>query len=88
MQLGFPPTGADRASRHHRRRVRPTSRGPAGGRRLRGIFTAGEGQIQPTPDIAAETAKLFLRGVIAMNGRLIGVIDIANLLPPSESIAA
>ena len=48
------------------------------------IFTAGEDQIQPTPDIAAETAKLFLRGVIAMDGRLIGVIDIANLLPSPE----
>jgi purine-binding chemotaxis protein CheW len=52
------------------------------------IFTAGEEQIQPTPDIAAQTAKLFLRGVIAMEGRLIGVIDISNLLPSSELGAA
>ena len=52
------------------------------------IFTASEDQIQPTPDIAAETAKLFLRGVIAMDGRLIDVIDIANLFPPSQSAAA
>ena len=35
-------------------------------------------------EIAAETAKLYLRGVIAMEGRLIGVIDIANLLPATE----
>jgi purine-binding chemotaxis protein CheW len=45
------------------------------------IFTAAEDQIQPTPEIAAETARLFLRGVIATEGRLIGVVDIANLLP-------
>ena len=44
------------------------------------IFTAEDSQIQPTPEIAAETAKLYLRGVIATDGRLIGVIDIANLL--------
>ena len=36
-------------------------------------------------EIAAETAKLYLRGVIAMDGRLIGVIDIANLLPATEA---
>jgi purine-binding chemotaxis protein CheW len=52
------------------------------------IFTAEETQIQPTPEIAAETAKLYLRGVIAMDGRLIGVIDIANLLPATELAAA
>ena len=52
------------------------------------IFTADDAQIQPTPEIAAETAKLYLRGVIAMEGRLIGVIDIANLLPAAELVAA
>ena len=52
------------------------------------IFTAEDAQIQPTPEIAAETAKLYLRGVIAMEGRLIGVIDIANLLPSAEQLAA
>src|SRR5664280_733643 len=51
------------------------------------IFTA-DAQIQATPEIAAETAKLYLRGVIAMDGRLIGVIDIANLLPAPELAAA
>ena len=52
------------------------------------IFTADDAQIQPTPEIAAETAKLYLRGVIAMDGRLIGVIDIVNLLPTPELAAA
>ena len=52
------------------------------------IFTASEEQIQPTPDIAAETAKLYVRGVIPIEGRLVGVIDIANLLPSPELAAA
>jgi purine-binding chemotaxis protein CheW len=51
------------------------------------IFTADDAQIQPTPEIAAETANLYLRGVIAMDGRLIGVIDIVNLLPATELAA-
>jgi purine-binding chemotaxis protein CheW len=53
------------------------------------ILTAEESQIQATPTIAAETARLCLRGVIALDGRLIGVVDIANLLPsPSKELAA
>jgi purine-binding chemotaxis protein CheW len=52
------------------------------------IFTALEDQIQPTPEIAAEAAKLHLRGIIPLDGRLIGVIDIANLLPSPELVAA
>jgi purine-binding chemotaxis protein CheW len=52
------------------------------------IFTSSEDQIQSTPEIAAETAKLYVRGVIPMDGRLIGVIDIANLLPSPELSAA
>jgi purine-binding chemotaxis protein CheW len=52
------------------------------------IFTAEEAQIQPTPEVAAETAKLYLRGVIAMEGRLIGVVDVANLLPSGDQLAA
>ena len=51
------------------------------------IFTAEDAQIQPTPEVAAEAAKLYLRGVIAMDGRLIGVIDIVNLLPATELAA-
>jgi purine-binding chemotaxis protein CheW len=52
------------------------------------IFTADQEQIQPIPDVAAEMAKFLLRGVIAMDGRLIGVIDVANLLPSRELAAA
>ena len=87
MQLGFPPT-------------EPTARHAIivveFGRQVAGllvdgvsdIFTASEEQIQPTPDIAEETAKAYVRGVIPMDGRLIGVIDIANLLPSPELAAA
>jgi len=87
VRLGFPPT---QPTARHAIIVAEFGRQVAGllvdG--VSDIFTAGEEQIQPTPDIAAETAKLYLRGVIPMDGRLIGVIDIANLLPSPELAAA
>jgi len=52
------------------------------------IFTADDAQIQPTPEIAAGTAKLYLRGVIALDGRLVAVLDVDNLLPSAELAAA
>jgi purine-binding chemotaxis protein CheW len=87
VRLGFPPT--EPTARHAIIVVEFGSQ--VAGLLVDGvsdIFTAGEEQIQPTPDIAAETAKLYLRGVIAMEGRLIGVIDIPNLLPSPELAAA
>ena len=86
-RLGFPPT---EPTARHAIIVAEFGRQVAGllvdG--VSDIFTADDAQIQPTPEIAAETAKLYLRGVIAMEGRLIGVIDIANLLPATELAAA
>ena len=87
MQLGFPPT--EPTARHAIIVVEYGNQ--VAGLLVDGvsdIFTVGEEQIQPTPDIAAQTAKLFLRGVIALEGRLIGVIDISNLLPSPELVAA
>jgi purine-binding chemotaxis protein CheW len=87
VRLGFPPT---EPTARHAIIVAEFGRQVAGllvdG--VSDIFTAGEEQIQPTPDIAAETAKLYVRGVIPMDGRLIAVIDIANLLPSPELAAA
>ena len=81
--------------RPNRRRATPSSSSRPGSQvagllvdGVSDIFTAEGRPIQPTPEIAAETAKLYLRGVIAMEGRLIGVIDIANLLPSPELLAA
>ena len=87
VRLGFPPTQP--TARHA---IIVAEFGPqVAGLLVDGvsdIFTADDAQIQATPEIAAETAKLYLRGVIAMEGRLIGVIDIANLLPATELAAA
>ena len=52
------------------------------------IFTITPEQIQPTPDVASEMAKSFVSGVIVMDGRLIGLITLENLLPPLHLKAA
>ncbi|MDX2202661.1 MAG: chemotaxis protein CheW [Hyphomicrobiaceae bacterium] len=52
------------------------------------IFTVSEDTIQPTPDIASDQAKRFVRGVIPMEGRLISVISIASVLPEGMREAA
>ena len=52
------------------------------------IFTVSDEQIQPTPDVASEMAKRFVRGVIAIDGRMISLIELSAVLPALESEAA
>jgi purine-binding chemotaxis protein CheW len=37
--------------------------------------------IQPTPDIASEIVKSFVRGVLAIEGRMISVVGLDSLIP-------
>jgi purine-binding chemotaxis protein CheW len=52
------------------------------------ILTVTEDMIQPTPDVASDTAKTFVRGLIAMDGRMISLISLDRVLPDSELEAA
>ncbi len=52
------------------------------------IFTVSEDKIQPTPDVASEMAKRFVRGVIPLEGRLISIISIGSVLPEEIRQAA
>ncbi len=52
------------------------------------IFTVSESDIQPTPDVASEMAKRFVRGVIPMEGRLISIIAMSSVLPEETLMAA
>jgi purine-binding chemotaxis protein CheW len=52
------------------------------------ILTVSSESIQPTPDIASEMAKSFVRGVLAIDGRMISLIALDNVLPPVEAEAA
>lgn len=48
------------------------------------ILTILTEKIQPTPSIASDVAKSFVRGVISIEGRMISLIDLDNVLPRSQ----
>jgi purine-binding chemotaxis protein CheW len=52
------------------------------------ILTITDDMIQPTPDVASETAKTFVRGLISMDGRMISLIGLERVLPDLELEAA
>ena len=52
------------------------------------ILTVTEADIQPTPDVASELAKTFVRGVLAIDGRMISLIALDHVLPAQEPMAA
>ena len=52
------------------------------------IITVTEDLVQPTPDVASEMAKTFVRGVLAMNGRMISLVALDEILPKTLRDAA
>ena len=52
------------------------------------IISVTDDVIQPTPDVASETAKTFVRGLLAVEGRMISLIDLEHVLPVLELEAA
>lgn len=54
------------------------------------ILTILSDKIQPTPDVSCETAKGFVRGVLALEERMISLLDLDAVLPAEalESVAA
>ncbi|HRP77895.1 MAG TPA: chemotaxis protein CheW [Aquamicrobium sp.] len=49
------------------------------------ILTVAAGSIQPTPDVASELARAFMKGVIAMEGRMISLIALDSVLTPGQA---
>ena len=52
------------------------------------ILTVTDDLVQPTPDVASEMAKIFVRGVLAVEGRMISMISLDNVLPAPDRKAA
>jgi purine-binding chemotaxis protein CheW len=52
------------------------------------ILTVTDDVIQPTPDVASDTAKTFVRGLLAIDGRMISLIGLDHVLPALELEAA
>jgi|SRR6516165_572054 purine-binding chemotaxis protein CheW len=52
------------------------------------ILSVTDDLVQATPDVASEMAKTFVQGVLAVEGRMISLIALDNVLPPPEREAA
>jgi purine-binding chemotaxis protein CheW len=48
------------------------------------ILTVNAGSIQATPNVASELARSFMKGVIAMEGRMISLIALDNVLTQNQ----
>ena len=51
------------------------------------ILTVTDDLLQPTPDLASDLAKTFVRGVMAIEGRMISLIATDSVLPQLQSAA-
>jgi purine-binding chemotaxis protein CheW len=52
------------------------------------ILTVTDDLVHPTPDVASDMAKIFVRGVLAVDQRMISLIALDQLLPACEQDAA
>jgi len=52
------------------------------------IMTSSEASMQPTPDIASDMAKTFVKGVYAVDSRMISIVTLDSVLPISAKAAA
>ena len=52
------------------------------------ILTVTDDEIQPTPDVASDDGKAFVRGLLAIDGRMISLIGLERVLPDTEAEAA
>jgi purine-binding chemotaxis protein CheW len=52
------------------------------------ILTITDQSIQPTPDVACDTVKNFVRGILAVDGRMISLISLDGVLPEQVAEAA
>ena len=52
------------------------------------ILTLPAESIQPTPSVAADTVGAFIQGILALDGRLIGLIKLDSVLPEMLEVAA
>lgn len=47
-----------------------------------------DGAVQPTPDVASDDVRTFVKGIFALEGRMISLIELNMILPEVEAEAA
>jgi len=48
------------------------------------ILTVTDEMIQPTPDVASEMVRVFVRGLLAIDGRMVSFISLDRVLPDQD----
>jgi purine-binding chemotaxis protein CheW len=48
------------------------------------ILTASDVDILPPPDVASDMARRFVSGLIALDGRMISILSLENVLPAQQ----
>ncbi|WP_374322455.1 chemotaxis protein CheW [Brevundimonas sp.] len=52
------------------------------------ILQMSEAAVQPTPDVASDRVKTFVKGIFSIDGRMISLIELDHILPQVEAEAA
>jgi purine-binding chemotaxis protein CheW len=52
------------------------------------IINLSDDMVQPTPDVACDQVKTFVKGLFAIDGRMISLISLDRVLPEMEAEAA
>jgi len=52
------------------------------------ILSINDDMVQATPDVACETVRSFVRGIISIEERMISEISLDRILPEREALAA
>jgi purine-binding chemotaxis protein CheW len=52
------------------------------------VLTATTEEIQPTPDVSCDAVKMFIKGILALDGRMISWITLDRILPELQEEAA
>ena len=51
------------------------------------ILTVTEDTMQPTPDVAYDAERAFVKGLLPIDGRLISLVSLDRMLPPQAEAA-
>lgn len=52
------------------------------------ILTVGDETVQPTPDVASDLVRTFVKGLLPIEGRMISLISLDHVLPTAQLEAA
>ena len=52
------------------------------------VLTATADMIQPTPDVSCDAVKMFIKGILALEGRMVSWITLDKILPEQIAEAA